>query len=77
MLKQNLDVSIASTEEYNRMVQYVNTFEQKLYSLSTSKEIALQLIAQINIILKNNTILIETIKETINSTIPAWENSFN
>lgn len=74
-LAQKRATSSNSAEEYNRLMQCMNTFEQKLHSLRTSQTIALQMIAQINIELENNKILIEMSKETLNNTIPAWENS--
>lgn len=73
-LETNSKTSTHDAEKYTQMLQACDNFEKKLYDLSLSKTVAMQMAVQIQILLKNDAMMLEKIQTIISNTIPLWKN---
>ncbi len=63
-----------ATQSYNDFLNACNRFEKKLFDLKLSREVSLQLSAQIRLLQNSDTTLLDKIKSIIVNTIPLWKN---
>jgi uncharacterized protein YaaN involved in tellurite resistance len=58
----------------NDMEQACNRFEKKLYDLTLTRQVSIQMAPQIRLVQNNDTLMTEKIQSTLVNTIPLWKN---
>ncbi len=76
-LKSTAPFSTKNAEEYSRTYDALDTFKKRILNLLTSRNVALQSIAQIEMQLKTDSAVLERISTIVNITIPLLKNQIS
>jgi uncharacterized protein YaaN involved in tellurite resistance len=63
-------------EEYQDLIEKIDSLEHKLYDLKVSRMLSIQTLPQIRMIQKNNKMLVSKIDSSIMNTLPTWKTQF-